>query len=76
MIQAIEIGPGPSPAGAKPVAFPFPPDLNRLVNPGFEQTIPGMAGKGGQHYGGSGDMVWNYLFLGPVKAAPGPSRPS
>ncbi len=65
MIQAIEVGPGPSAAGAKPVAFPFPPDINRLRNPGFEEPMPGMAGNGGRGYGGTASMPWNYRFLGP-----------
>ena len=65
MIQAIEVGPGPGPAGDKPVAFPFPPDRNRLGDPGFEVTIPGMAASGGQGRGAEALMPWNYRFLGP-----------
>ena len=72
MIQAIEVGPGPGAAGAKPVAFPFPPDINRLRNPGFEEPIPGMAGKGGQHYGGAANMPWHYHFLGSSQGGVGP----
>ena len=65
MIQAIEVGPGPSPAGAKPVAFAFPLDRNRLGDAGFEEPMPGMVGVGGQSRGGTAKMPWNYLFLGP-----------
>ncbi len=65
MIQAIEVGPGLSAAGAKPVAFAFPPDVNRLSNPGFEDSIPGLVGNGGQGYGGTASMPWKFRFLGP-----------
>ena len=72
MIQAIEVGPGPSAAGAKPVAFPFPPDMNRLRNPGFEEPIPGIGGSGGQRYGGAANMPWIYRFLSPGKGVAWP----
>ncbi|MGO8688760.1 MAG: malectin domain-containing carbohydrate-binding protein [Thermoguttaceae bacterium] len=65
MIQAIEVGPGPAGEGAKPVAFPFPPDRNRLGDAGFEEPMPGIIGVGGQGYSGAARMPWNYLFLGP-----------
>ena len=67
MIQAIEVGPGLGGAGAKPVAFAFPPDVNRLSNPGFEDSIPGLVGNGGQGYGGTASMPWKFRFLGPGK---------
>ena len=65
MIQAIEVGPGTASGGAKPVAFPFPPDRNRLADPGFEEPMPGIIGSGGQGYSGAARMPWSYLFLGP-----------
>jgi hypothetical protein len=64
MVQAIEVGPGDRPAGAKPVPFRFPPGMNYLGNPGFETSIPGATGTEkrnpvviGRH--------WSYRFLGP-----------
>ena len=64
MIQAIEVGPGPGPAGGKPVAFPFPPDRNRLGDPGFEDPIPGIAAARGQAAGRRHHAL-ELHFLGP-----------
>ena len=65
MIQAIEVGLGPSAVGDQPVAFPFPPDINRLRNPGFEDPMPGMGSNGGRGWGGTASMPWRYRFPGP-----------
>jgi hypothetical protein len=65
LIQAIEVGPGAASGGAKPVAVPFPPDRNRLSNPGFEEPLPGMSGSGGVNYSGTPRAAWSYRFLGP-----------
>ena len=65
MIQAVEVGPGSASGGAKPVAFLFPAEKNRLINPGFEEPIPGMSGNAGVNYGGAANMPWCYRFLGP-----------
>ncbi len=46
------------------MAFPFPPDINRLRNPGFEEPLPGMAGDGGRGYGGTASMPWRYRYVG------------
>jgi hypothetical protein len=63
-IQAIEVGPGSAPDGAKPVTFPFPPGMNYLANPGFEEGIPGVMGSA-QRNPVVQNMPWNYRFLGP-----------
>jgi len=67
MIQAIEVGPGNSAVGPKPVVFPFALDINRLADPGFEDPVPGMVGSNGESRGPQGKMPWNCLFLGPSK---------
>lgn len=64
MVQAIEIGPGASPAGATPVSFRFPPGTNQLTNPGFEDGLPGTVGTEKQNPLVLGTS-WNYQFLGP-----------
>ena len=67
MIQAIEVGPGNSAAGAKPVVFSFTLDMNHLADPGFEDLVPGMVGSNGESRGPKGKMPWNCRFLGPSK---------
>ena len=66
MVQAIEVGPGPDrgPPGAAPVRFQFPPDMNLLANPGFEEGIPGAVGHEKQKPSVR-TSHWSYRFLGP-----------
>lgn len=66
MVQAIEVGPGPDRGrpGAAPVRFRFPPNMNLLANPGFEEGLSGAVGRDKQN-----PLVrtshWSYRFLGP-----------
>jgi len=64
MVQAIEVGPGTCPPGATPVVYRFPPGMNQLGNPGFEEGIPGAVGSA-RHNPAVQNMHWNYRFLGP-----------
>lgn len=63
MVQAMEVGPGPSPPGAKVVRFDFPPDVNHLANPGFEDGVEGAVGQNGAV--ASAGHGWLCRFLGP-----------
>ena len=65
MIQAIEVGPGSSPTGTTPLAFPFPPDINRLGNPGFEQALAGDVGSNGETHAPPANTPWRSAFPGP-----------
>jgi hypothetical protein len=64
MVQAIEVGPGNTAAGATPVQFRFPPGMNYLGNPGFEEPVPGAVGTEKQNPLVPGQH-WSYRFLGP-----------
>jgi hypothetical protein len=65
-VQALEVGPGHSPPGAKPVSAPAPQPLgNLLLNPGFEETTNGLVGAPGVRSVLAG---WHCEFDGPSQS--------
>jgi len=65
-LQALEIGPGNGGRGARPVSAPLPRLTgNLLLNPGFEETAGGLAGKDGNKGEAAG---WRYEFPCPSQS--------
>lgn len=65
-VQALEIGPGRGPAGAKAVSAPAAkPTGNLLLNPGFEETLHGLVGTPGVR---SALAEWRCEFDGPSQS--------
>lgn len=71
-VQAIELLPGPTQPGAKPVQYKFPTGVNLLANAGFEEGFEGTLGSAAIH-GWAGPFLgrrgWNVTILTDRSAA-------
>jgi len=72
MVQAIEVGPGRCPAGARPVTCVFPTGMNLLIDPGFEEGVPGIKEQRSKKQELDNASGWSYRFLSTAPAAAWP----